>query len=96
MALFEWSCKMNYIKPEDIKEYVSKNPTGIAGMSEELSAMVNHFAELMIVEFTETVKQTATRIAQTGFNDGLSAEEVNKRVNSALYVLEVMRERFKD
>lgn len=52
------------------------------------------FAELMVIEFTESVKETATRIAQTGFNDGLSMEEVNKRVNSALFVLEVMRERF--
>ena len=42
---------MNYIKPEDIKEYVSKNPTGIAGMSEELTVMVNHFAELLEKEF---------------------------------------------
>ena len=41
---------MNYIKPEDIKEYVSKNPKGIAGMSEELAAMVNHFAELIVAE----------------------------------------------
>ena len=41
---------MNYIKPEDIKEYVSKNPEGIAGMSEELAVMVNHFAELIIKE----------------------------------------------
>jgi len=41
---------MNYIKPEDIKEYVSKNPEGIAGMSEELAAMVNHFAELIVKE----------------------------------------------
>jgi hypothetical protein len=39
---------MNYIKPEDIKEYVSKNPRGIAGMSEELTTMVNHFAELIV------------------------------------------------
>ncbi len=52
------------------------------------------FAELMLVEFTETVKQTATLVAQTGFNDGLSIEEVNKRVNGALRVLDVMRERF--
>jgi hypothetical protein len=51
-------------------------------------------AELMLVEFTETVKQTAILIAQTGFNDGLSIEEVNKRVNGALRVLDVMRERF--
>ena len=41
---------MNYIKPEDIKEYVSKNPEGIAGMSEELAVMVNHFAELIVRE----------------------------------------------
>lgn len=41
---------MNYIKPEDIKEYVSKNPEGIAGMSEELAAMVNHFAKLIVRE----------------------------------------------
>jgi hypothetical protein len=41
---------MNYIKPEDIKEYVSKNPEGIAGMSEGLAAMVNHFAELIVRE----------------------------------------------
>ena len=41
---------MNYIKPEDIKEYVSKNPEGIAGMSEELVVMVNHFAQLIVQE----------------------------------------------
>ena len=41
---------MNYIKPEDIKEYVSKNPEGIAGISQELAAMVNHFAELIVLE----------------------------------------------
>jgi hypothetical protein len=44
---------MNYIKPEDIKEYVSKNPEGIAGMSEELAVMVNHFAELIVQECLE-------------------------------------------
>ena len=41
---------MNYIKPEDIKTYVEQNPTGIAGMSEELAVMVNHFAELIVRE----------------------------------------------
>lgn len=46
------------------------------------------FAELMVVEFVETVKHTATQLAQTGFNDGLSEEEVNKRVNGALAVLD--------
>ena len=46
---------MNYIKPEDIKEYVSKNPEGIAGMSEELAVMVNHFAELIVQECAESL-----------------------------------------
>lgn len=46
---------MNYIKPEDIKEYVSKNPEGIAGMSEELAVMVNHFAELIIRECADLI-----------------------------------------
>ena len=41
---------MNYITPEQIKEYVSNNPTGIAGNSKELSEMVNHFAELIVAE----------------------------------------------
>jgi hypothetical protein len=41
---------MNYITPEQIKEYVNQNPTGIAGMSEDLATMVNHFAELIIQE----------------------------------------------
>ena len=44
---------MNYIKPEDIKAYVEQNPTGIAGMSEELTAMVNHFVEQAIRECIE-------------------------------------------
>jgi hypothetical protein len=39
---------MNYIKPEDIKAYVEQNPEGIAGMSENLAAMANHFAELIV------------------------------------------------
>jgi hypothetical protein len=41
---------MNYIKPEQIKEYVNQNPTGIGGMSEDLATMVNHFAELIVQE----------------------------------------------
>jgi len=59
-----------------------------------LYAYNEKFAELMIVEFSDAVKQTAIRIAQTGFNDGLSTEEVNQRVNAALTVLEVVREQF--
>jgi len=47
---------MNYIKPEDIKEYVSKNPTGIAGESKELSEMVNHFAQLIVQECADIAR----------------------------------------
>lgn len=46
---------MNYIKPEQIKEYVNQNPTGIAGMSEDLATMVNHFAELIVKECAHLV-----------------------------------------
>jgi hypothetical protein len=52
------------------------------------------FAELMVVEFTETVKQTANELAESGFRQGQSEEEVMKSVNGALAVLKVMRERF--
>lgn len=41
---------MNYIKPEQIKAYVEQNPEGIAGMSEDLATMVNHFAQLVVAE----------------------------------------------
>lgn len=47
---------MNYIKPEDIKEYVSKNPTGIAGMSKELTEMVNYFTAKVVVECLDIVE----------------------------------------
>lgn len=59
-------------------------------------AYTQKLAELMIVEFTETVKQTAILVAQTAYNDGESKADVDRRVNSALRVLDVMRERFKD
>jgi hypothetical protein len=52
------------------------------------------FAELMIVEFTETVKQTAILVAQTAYNNGETEANVNKRVNATMRVLDVMRERF--
>jgi hypothetical protein len=48
---------MNYIKPEDIKEYVSKNPTGIAGTSKELSEMVNYFVEQIVIECARKADQ---------------------------------------
>ena len=51
---------MNYIKPEDIKSYVEQNPSGIAGMSEELAAMVNHFAELILANADELKRMMNT------------------------------------
>ena len=50
---------MNYIKPEDVKAYVERNPQGIAGMSEELAAMANHFAELIVKECVGVVDSMA-------------------------------------
>jgi hypothetical protein len=55
---------------------------------------VEQFAQLMIIEFTETVKQTAILVAQTAYNNGETEANVNKRVNATMRVLDVMRERF--
>jgi hypothetical protein len=52
------------------------------------------FAELMVIEFSDVVKQTANELAESGFRQGQSEEEVMKSVNGALAVLTVMRERF--
>ncbi len=54
------------------------------------------FAELMIAEFSDIVKETSIKVAQTAYNDGEDAVSVQKRVAGSLRVLEVMRERFKD
>lgn len=59
-------------------------------------AYTQKLAELMITEFSDIVKQTAILVAQTALNDGEDAVSVQKRVNGALRVLEVLRERFKD
>jgi hypothetical protein len=63
---------MNYIKPEDIKEYVSKNPEGIAGMSEELAVMVNHFAELIVRESIMCAEREWVRNGDTEHNRAVS------------------------
>ena len=49
---------MNHITPEQIKEYVSRNPTGIAGNSKELSEMVNYFAEQVVQECANRLRET--------------------------------------
>ena len=66
---------MNYIKPEDIKEYVGKNPTGIAGHSEELSAMVNHFSELIVRECSKVIRHGGQRKGAFG-NEDLRPSEI--------------------
>lgn len=49
---------MNHITPEDIRAYAEQHPIGIAGMSEELAAMVNHFAELIVKECIDIANDT--------------------------------------
>lgn len=56
-------------------------------------AYTQKLAELMIIEFSDVVKQTAILVAQTAYSDGEDAVAVQKRVAGALRVLEVMRER---
>jgi hypothetical protein len=56
-------------------------------IEDHISSEMKKFAELMVVEFTETVKQTANGLAESGFRQGQSEEEVMKSVNGALAVL---------
>ena len=58
---------MKQIRPEDIKQYVEKNPTGIAGMSEELAAMVNHFVKTAVYECIDLCK---SRVGNSDYNTG--------------------------
>lgn len=52
---------MNHITPEQIKEYVSRNPTGIAGNSKELSEMVNYFANQVVQDCADFVYYKAEK-----------------------------------
>jgi len=56
-------------------------------IEDHVSPEMERFAELMVIEFTETVKQTANQLAESGFRQGQSEEEVMKSVNGALAVL---------
>jgi hypothetical protein len=60
---------MTFIKPEDIKEYVSKNPKGIAGESQELSEMVNYFAELIVRECIDYLESETNRLTELAFTE---------------------------
>lgn len=52
------------------------------------------FGELLIAEFSDIVKETAILVAQTAYGDGEDSVSVQKRVDGALRVLEVLRKRF--
>jgi hypothetical protein len=52
------------------------------------------FAELMIIEFSDVVKQTANEITTAGFKGDATHDEVMLCVNGALTVLDNIRKRF--
>lgn len=52
------------------------------------------FAELMIIEFSDVVKQTANEITTAGFKGDGTHNEVMLCVNGALTVLDNIRKRF--
>jgi hypothetical protein len=82
---------------EQIEKLIKKATTieyGVDNGFDRVTFDKEKFAELMIVEFTETVKQTAILVAQTAYNNGETEANVNKRVNATMRVLDVMRERF--
>ncbi len=58
---------MNYIKSEDIKAYVEQHPQGIAGMSEELATMVNHFINIAVYDCIDICK---SRVGKSDYNTG--------------------------
>lgn len=61
-----------------------------------IACMAENFSQLMIAEFSDIVKETSIKVAQTAYSDGEDAVSVQKRVAGTLRVLEIMRERFKD
>ena len=63
-------------------------------IEDHVSLEMKKFAELMVIEFTETVKQTANELAESGFRQGQSEEEVMKSVNGALAVLKGIATKF--
>lgn len=63
---------------------------GITMSPEELEK----FAELMIIEFSDVVKQTANEITTAGFKGDGTQDEVMLCVNGALMVLDNIRKRF--
>lgn len=62
----------------------------------EVEKISEQFADLMVIEFMDVVKQTANELSEHYFRQGSSEEEVMMRVNGALAVLGHIRARFKD
>lgn len=89
---------MNEQISKQAQQYADENrPGSFVKYDPEWFAFYNKkFAETMMVEFTEAIKETAHLVAQTAYNDGESMADVAKRTNGALRVLDVVRERFKD
>ena len=56
-------------------------------VEDHVSPEMERFAELMVIEFSDVVKQTANQLAESGFRQGQSEEEVMKTGNGALAVL---------
>jgi len=57
-------------------------------------AYTQKLAELMIIEFSDVVKQTANEIITAGFKGDGTSDEVMLCVNGALNVLDNIRKRF--
>ncbi len=55
---------------------------------------VEQFARLMVIEFSDVVKQTANEITTAGFKGDATHDEVMLCVNGALTVLDNIRKRF--
>jgi hypothetical protein len=58
---------VNYIKPEDIKAYVEEHPEGVAGMSEALATMANHFVAIAVYDCIDVCK---SRVGNSDYNTG--------------------------
>ena len=58
---------MNYIKPEDIRAYVEEYPEGIAGMSDALARMANHFVNAAVYDCIDVCK---SRVGNSDYNTG--------------------------
>ena len=63
-------------------------------IEDHVSPEMERFAELMVIEFSDVVKQTANEITTAGFKGDGTHDEVMLCVNGALTVLDNIRKRF--